>query len=103
MLTNRRRATQRSNAKLIVLDKPVVVKNFRKNITQRRLAEIEHWQSQKAYADYMLDKRWDEVRRDLAAGALVEPGPIRAWLTHTMVLSGKTKKRTKIRTKMVVR
>jgi len=53
-------------------------------ISQHRLAHIQEMQSRIGYEQSKLSDEWARVRKDMIAGATVEPGPIRAWLAVTM-------------------
>lgn len=49
-------------------------------VSQLRLARIQQMQSDLAFLKTELAKEWDSVRRDLLQGAIIEKGPLRAWI-----------------------
>src|SRR5438309_10978070 len=49
-------------------------------VSQLRLARIQQLQAEVAYLQMQLSKEWDGVRNDLLQGAIVEKGPLRAWI-----------------------
>ena len=67
-------------SRLVLLSKDSRGANHARVVSQLRLARIQHLQSEVAYMQGELGKEWDAVRRDLLEGAIVEKGPLRAWI-----------------------
>lgn len=64
--------------------KPGARKLPRALVAQLRLAKIEQLQSDIAYLQMELLKEWQAVREEILGGAVIEKGPLRAWVRTTM-------------------
>ncbi len=70
---------------------------FLPGVSQLRLARIQQMQADAAYLQMELDREWESVREDLLRGAMVEDGPLRAWIKCTLELNRYTGRLTESR------